>query len=362
MLGVVSCIGVVAVVGSQDACGANPFDRILRAADDAKTDSSGVYAESNGTSLHYDLFLPEGDRNPPLVIYVHGGGWSSGSRTLQHASAPLELCRRGYAVASVDYRLTSEGATWPEPADDVGEAVAFFLADGLNGLVDPERVAIFGASAGGHLASFVTLNWNDADRRSGDGPSLRGAILAAGPTDFTDDAVRTWADDTTPAEDGVCDGKGAAALDVRCALGNPDTWPCVVGPNEPCTNVLENTSLRLLGCQPATVNACGELADHPLAATASPLTWVDGCDPPHMVIYDDAELRVDANGRLRGDALVPPSQGRRLIDELSAVGVDTSFSLAAPETGHGVDQGSPATLDAMADFLDKIFSAPQPNC
>ncbi|WPO97564.1 alpha/beta hydrolase [Pseudomonas sp. HR96] len=114
-----------------------------------------------------DLYLP---RHPagrrPLLVYVHGGGWSQGDARTAGAFVDFpELLRRlaqqGYAVASVNYRL-SPAATFPAPLDDIKDAMAWLHDHARRYGIDPARTALWGSSAGGHLAALAALS---PDRR-----------------------------------------------------------------------------------------------------------------------------------------------------------------------------------------------------
>jgi acetyl esterase/lipase len=114
--------------------------------------------------LHLDLHLPEAHGPSPVVLWVHGGGWQTGSRIELPASiAPFgfheRLLARGYAVADVDYRLAFE-AQYPAQLADVQAAIQWVrnYAERLN--LDPTRFATLGESAGGHLAAMAGLLGN----------------------------------------------------------------------------------------------------------------------------------------------------------------------------------------------------------
>jgi len=124
-----------------------------------------VFAEREGfRALELDLYRPDGgDRPAPIVLYVHGGGW----RVSHRSRAPREtrewspgfferLTDAGFVVAASDYRFSAE-APFPAQLDDVLEAVRW-LGQRSNDLgVDPTRLALWGASAGGHLAALAAL-------------------------------------------------------------------------------------------------------------------------------------------------------------------------------------------------------------
>src|SRR5262249_15381664 len=121
-----------------------------------------VYANHDGVELTGDLYLPAGQGTFPIVINVHGGYWRRGSRdTFQHWGP--YLARRGYGGFTISYRLTKPGnKTYPQPVHDVRAAVQFMRARAKEFRIDPERMALWGNSAGAHLAALVALAGDSA--------------------------------------------------------------------------------------------------------------------------------------------------------------------------------------------------------
>jgi acetyl esterase/lipase len=99
-----------------------------------------------------DIYRPETYRSPlPLIFYIHGGGWSEGSKNAGFLNCIIGAVNRGYAVASVDYRLVPK-ARFPEFLFDVKTAVRWARAHAEDFGFDPRRFAMAGDSAGGYLA------------------------------------------------------------------------------------------------------------------------------------------------------------------------------------------------------------------
>ncbi len=161
--------------------------------------------------LELDLYLPpETDGSVPVVVFLHGGGWRLGSR---HVAGPMyrgasptpfeKVAQAGIAVASVDYRLSGE-ATWPAQLHDAKAAVRWLRARAADLGVDPDRIAAWGESAGGHLAELLGLTEDDAVLE-GDvgivGTSSRVSAVVSwyAPSDLTGFATDTGADPTDPA-------------------------------------------------------------------------------------------------------------------------------------------------------------------
>ncbi len=139
-----------------------------------------------------DIYLPNLRKEPAAVIIaVHGGGFSMGhSRMKTDVSPMLEGVKRGYAVVSVNYRLSGE-ATFPRAVNDVKAAVRFLKANAENYNIDTNRMVIWGGSAGGNLASMVGTTGNitylDGDNRENlnHSSSVQAVIDWFGPCDFT---------------------------------------------------------------------------------------------------------------------------------------------------------------------------------
>lgn len=116
-----------------------------------------VYANHDGVELAGDLYLPAGQGPFPAVINVHGGYWRRGSRdTFQHWGP--YLAERGYAGFGISYRLTKPGKkTYPEVVHDVRASVQFMRGRARELNIDPDRLVLWGNSAGAHLAALVAL-------------------------------------------------------------------------------------------------------------------------------------------------------------------------------------------------------------
>lgn len=106
----------------------------------------------------FDLYLPEeGDGPFPLLIHIHGGGFAFGDKRDDHMDAYLVGIKRGYAVASIEYRKSRE-AVFPAAVLDCREAIRYIKAHAEAYRVDPDRIAVIGGSAGGNLAAMIGMN------------------------------------------------------------------------------------------------------------------------------------------------------------------------------------------------------------
>ena len=106
----------------------------------------------------FDLYLPDEGNGPfPLFVHIHGGGFAFGDKRDDHMDAYLLGIKRGYAVASIEYRVSGE-AKFPAAVLDCREAMRYIISHAAEYCVDPNRIAVLGGSAGGNLAAFVGMN------------------------------------------------------------------------------------------------------------------------------------------------------------------------------------------------------------
>lgn len=125
-----------------------------------------------------DIYLPEVARPAagyPLIVYVHGGGWRNGDRSMVQAK-PDFFMGKGWAFASAGYRLLPQ-APVEQQADDVAAALRKLLADSQAVGIDPTRIVIMGHSAGAHLAGLVAT---DPAYLKADMARIKGVILLDG--------------------------------------------------------------------------------------------------------------------------------------------------------------------------------------
>jgi acetyl esterase/lipase len=106
-------------------------------------------------SQKLDIYLPDIGAGPfPFIIVIHGGGWAHGDKAAGIIVSVLNATKRGYAVASMNYRLSGE-AKFPSQIYDVKGAIRFLRANAKKYNLNPEKIAVWGDSAGGHLASLA---------------------------------------------------------------------------------------------------------------------------------------------------------------------------------------------------------------
>lgn len=138
----------------------------------------------------FDLYLPETGEGPfPLFVHIHGGGFAFGDKRDDHMDAYLLGIKRGYAVASIEYRLSGE-AVFPAAVLDCREAIRYLKTHAGELCVDPDRIAVLGGSAGGNLAAMLGMNVPNGAFPGEEGkefscqPVVQAAIDQFGPVRF----------------------------------------------------------------------------------------------------------------------------------------------------------------------------------
>ncbi len=122
-----------------------------------------VYGKVGERELKLDLYEPASRKKPvPALVFIHGGGWSGGDRAVYKYYTVI-YAQKGYVAATISYRFSGE-APFPAQLEDAACAVRWLRANAAAHGIDPEKIAIIGGSAGGHLAMMVGY--------SGDGKGL----------------------------------------------------------------------------------------------------------------------------------------------------------------------------------------------
>lgn len=152
------------------------------------------YAHYGHRTLLMDLIGPadKSDKPRACIMVVHGGGWMKGDKTKYRALA-IELAKRGYVTAAIEYRLGGE-AKFPAAVHDCNAAVRYLRANARQLGINPQRIGAVGGSAGGHLVG-LTATAHDVPALQGDGGNagvsskLQAAIVMAGPMEIATGAV-----------------------------------------------------------------------------------------------------------------------------------------------------------------------------
>ena len=246
-----------------------------------------------------DLYVPEKTAGAlPLIIWIHGGGWAAGSK---EGCPPLGAgyTQRGYAVASIDYRLSGD-AIFPAQIEDCKAAVRWLRAHAQEYNLDPKHFAAWGSSAGGHLVAL--LGTSDHTKEFDVGEHL-------------DQSSRVQA---------VCDYFGPTDLLQMDSHALPDARLKHDAPNSP--------ESQLIG---------GPIQERKVeAARANPITYITKGAPPFLIVHGDKDL------------LVPHHQSELLYEALKAAGVQVRFH-TLEGAGHGDGFGGKELETLVSGFFDR---------
>jgi acetyl esterase/lipase len=253
------------------------------------------YAKAGDISLKLDVLKPKtaSDKPRPCIVWIHGGGWQGGDKASGRGRLSRYVAGGDYVGVSVGYRLTDKGS-WPAQIHDCKAAIRWIRASAEKLGIDPEKIGVWGSSAGGHLVSHLGSS-GDVKEVEGDlgttGISSRVACVVdfCGPSDFT-----------------------AFAADS----------PRVNQPGQPV--------YKLLG------GPLKEKTDE--AKQASPITFVTPDDPPFLIVHGT------------DDRTVPIDQAERLHAAQKKAGVDTTY-VKIEGGGHGI--GGAEVEARVKAFFDK---------
>jgi len=269
-----------------------------------------TYASPGGAELVLDLYLPaEPIRRPaPVIVFLHGGGWSGGTRTTGPDFRRF-FARDGFAMVSIEYRLTPS-ITFPANVEDVRTAVRWLKANAAAHALDPDRICLWGTSAGGHLAAVAGLTPRGMFEGAGhlDGSSAVRCVLDAyGPTSF--DLMDAQAEAERPKLQSpvVTIALGGGARGTPPATGAPPAGARGGGRGAVPHDDPGSPESRLVGA------AVQSVPDRVRAA--SPLTYVGKDAPPFLIVHGLA------------DSSVPHSQSVLLYEALKREGHEVTLRL-----------------------------------
>jgi acetyl esterase/lipase len=294
-----SALFAVAAVVAQDAVQPKLPTRRTLVPEDAKVQKDVAYGPHERNKL--DLYVPKSDTPVPLVVWVHGGGWERGSKN--GGGPSLDLIRKGYAVASINYRLSNQ-AVFPAQIEDCKSAVRWLRSHAKEYNLDAEHFGAWGMSAGGHLVALLGTCDDSAFPPSADGPKCSAAVQAVcdwfGPADFLH-----W---------------GTYTLD------------------DPIARTPTSIS-RLFG---------GFVPDkQDLARMASPVNFVSKKSAPFLIYHGDK------------DPLVPLQQSESLAAALKKAGVESALHVVKDGRHGGPGFAAPEVLQEEEVFFDKYLK-PKP--
>ncbi|MBN1361822.1 MAG: alpha/beta hydrolase [Sedimentisphaerales bacterium] len=236
-----------------------------------------AYVTDGHARQKLDLYLPPATGRLPVIVWVHGGAWLGGSKD---RPVPLGYLSKGYAVASINYRL-SQHATFPAQIEDCKAAVRWLRAHAEQYHLESNRFAAWGESAGGHLVALLGTTGDVNEFDVGEHLDVSSAVQAVvdcfGPTDFLQMEAHRL-------------------------------------PNGMVHDTPDSPESKLVG---------GPIRENPdKVARANPITYVSATDAPFLIVHGDR------------DPLVPHHQSELLEAALKKAGVPVSFYTVAGG-GHG---------------------------
>jgi acetyl esterase/lipase len=278
------------------------------------------YCTVEGKTLTLNAFIPRtSSKETPAMVDIHGGWFVGGEPA---TGIPDVFSRRGIAFFSVAYRLGDEGG-FPQCIRDCRNAIRFIRRNATKFNVDPNRIAVMGGSAGGHLSLMVAMapesfeDGGPTEDLKGTPARVCGAFSWIPPTDF----IRFW--DQGP-DDVAVDSNG-----VKSYRGWNDSIPNDARPH--LRSLFHGVAPDLSSSKALYLNMC-------------PIGHVRRGLPPLLIC--DGER----------DPIVPGLQGKELFDRLKKVGVDSTYWMT-PGGGHEYPSG-PGFDSVLDHFLNRIFGAP----
>jgi acetyl esterase/lipase len=259
-----------------------------------------AYVPNGHARQKLDLYLPKPkkDTGPlPLIVWVHGGAWLAGSK--ENCPA-VRFLRQGYAVASINYRL-SQHAIFPAQIEDCKTAIRFLRANAEQYNIDPNRIGVWGASAGGHLVALLGTAGDVKEFDKGSNLQVSSRVQA------------------------VCDFFGPTDLTKM------SKFPSTMDHDAP-----DSPESKLIG---------GPVQENKEACKrANPITYVSKDDPPFLICHGDKDM------------LVPHNQSELLYDALKKAGVNVKF-YTVKGGGHGFRD--PEADRMVQEFFDKYLKQPE---
>jgi acetyl esterase/lipase len=260
-----------------------------------KVQTDVEYAKAGDVSLKLDLYQPKSDitKARPCVVWIHGGGWQGGNKSSgARLVAPL-VASGDYVGVSVGYRLT-DVATWPAQICDCKAAIRYLRANAAKLGIDPNKIGVWGGSAGGHLVALLGT--------SGDVKELEGDL-----------------------------GTTGVSSRVSCVID-------FFGPTDFLAFGVTNPRLNEPG-QPVYKLFGGPLKDKQAEAKqASPVTYISKDDAPFLIMHGTKDPTVNI------------SQSERLYDLQKQAGASTLL-VKVIDGGHGF--AGPEISSRVKSFFDK---------
>ncbi|HTN75913.1 MAG TPA: alpha/beta hydrolase [Pirellulaceae bacterium] len=272
-----------------------------------------VYGRKHGMALTMDVIAPTGKPNGAAVIWIISGGWTSNHDVI-HPEFVEELPKRGYTVFAVVHGSQPK-FTIPEAVDDLRRSVRFIRANAERFKIDPNRIGVTGASAGGHLSLMLGTTSDEGNSKAGDPVDRQSCrVQAVGcffpPTDFLNYGKP---------------GETALGTGILAWLKPPFDFNELDKNTKKYERIADEKRRLEIGKQISPVNA------------------VTKDDAPTLIIHGDA------------DKLVPIQQAELFMEQCKAAGVEHQL-VVKPGAAHGWPSML-GDIRTLADWFDKQLAA-----
>jgi acetyl esterase/lipase len=269
-----------------------------------RLESDLVYARHRRTELTLDLYRPSQD-DAPVVVYIHGGGWRSGSKADDRVRRIVPLAEAGVVVVSADYGLVPE-VRFPDQVHQLKGLVRWLRGNGGRLGLPTGRIGVWGASAGAYLGSLLALTAGVEQFEGTVGGHLDQSSAVQAVVHWFGQSDLMASGSRTPVEARLLPFAFEAGL-----LGVPDP--------------ADSDEARRLGLA----------------------SWVSPDAPPFLIAHGDR------------DHVVLPSEGRRLHDALVRAGAQSRFELVGGAGHEGPEFDAPASLAMTAAWLRATLVEPR---
>lgn len=262
-----------------------------------------VYSTVDGKNLLMDLDYPKTQDNAPLpvVVWIHGGAWLEGNKDYNEAAF---MAQRGYFTASINYRLSQE-ALWPAQIHDCKTAIRFLRAHAKQYHINPQKIGVWGSSAGGHLVAMLGTSGGVKELEGNGG----------------------WREESSHVQ-AVVDFYGPTNFIAMCE--KPSSFD---------HSTPDSPESKLIG---------GPVKDNPgKVRSVDPITYITNDDPPFLIVHGDRDMTV------------PYNQSELLYDALKKVGVKVQFiPVQGGDHGGWNDKTKPTQseiIEQVCKFLDRVL-------
>ncbi len=271
---------------------------------------SQVYERGRAVrALKMTVFVPRNELKKPAVVYFPGGGFTSADHG-KYLEMRFALARAGFVVASCEYRAVP--SKFPAILNDGKAAVRYLRAHAEELGIDPERIGVFGDSAGGYLSQMMAAtngekNWDEGDYKT-ENSDVQAAVSVYGISDLTS----------------IGEGLGQDKVHASPAV---------------------TEALLVHGPAFGQFPGASILSDKEKALAASPIGHVDGTEPPVLLLHG------------ADDALVSPVQSARMYKALTDKKVDAEYVLVRGAKHGDIPWFQPAVISLVVNFFERKLGA-----